>query len=185
MMARFCRFFTALFCLLAAGSLVADELSEISNFRQYSPLFASSGQPDREQLEALKDAGFERIVYIAMSDSRNALANEDVIVKELGMDYVHVPVIWDQPTPADFYAFAGAVRQQSDRKTLLHCQVNYRASAFAFLYRVLFEDVPMAQAKADMNSVWTPNETWRNLIFTVLEENGHSPDCEGCDWSTD
>lgn len=176
---------TALASLLLAVPLAAAELSEISNFRQYSPTFASSGQPDRDELEELKSAGFERIVYIAMSDSRNALANEDVVVKELGMDYVHVPVIWDKPVPADFYAVAGAMRQQPGRKTLLHCQVNYRASAFSFLYRVLYEDVPMAEAKADMNSVWTPGETWRDFIFTILEENGRSPHCDGCDWSVD
>lgn len=184
-MTSFKSYCTTLAAVVLAGPLCAAEISEISNFLQYSDTFASSGQPDHEQLVALKAAGFERIVYIAMSDSRNALENEDVVVKELGMDYVHVPVIWDKPLPADFYAVAGAMQQQPDRKTLLHCQVNYRASAFSFLYRVLYEDVPMAEAKADMNSVWTPAETWRDFIFTILEENGRSPHCDGCDWSID
>ncbi len=131
----------------------------------------------------LKNAGFERIVYIAFSNSRQALSNEDVIVKELGMDYVHIPVTWDKPTTADFYAFAGAMQRDAERKTLLHCQVNYRASAFSFLYRVLYENIPVAQAKADMNTVWQPNETWRELIFEILEENGKSPHCDGCNWA--
>jgi hypothetical protein len=115
----------------------------------------------------------------------NRQGNKDVVVKELGMDYVHIPVIWDQPTASDFYAFAGSMQREPDRKTLLHCQVNYRASAFSFLYRVLYEDVSVAEAKADMNSVWQPNETWRQLIFEILEENGKSPHCPGCTWPTD
>ena len=41
----------------------------------------------------------------------------------------------------------------------------------------------IAEAKADMNSIWTPNETWRDLIFAVLEDNGLSPHCDGCDWT--
>lgn len=169
--------------MLATSSLVCGtELSDISNYREYSPAFSSSGQPSAEQLALLKEAGFERIVYIAFSNSGKALANEDVVVKELGMDYVHIPVIWDQPTTADFYAFAGAMQRNPDRKTLLHCQVNYRASAFSFLYRVLYDDVPIAKAKADMNTVWEPNETWRKLIFEILEENGRSPHCDGCTW---
>lgn len=171
-----------MFSLSTAGSTA--ELSDISNYREYSPSFSSSGQPTKEQLALLKDEGFERIVYIAFSNSRMAFADEDVIVKELGMDYVHIPVIWDQPTAADFYAFAGVMQRDANRKTLLHCQVNYRASAFSFLYRVLYEDVPIAEAKADMNSVWQPNETWRKLIFEVLEENGKSPHCDGCNWET-
>jgi len=171
--------------LFYSFSISADELSDISNYREYSATFASSGQPTKEQLQLLKDDGFERIVYIAFSNNGNAFADEDVVVKELGMDYVHIPVIWDQPTASDFYAFAGAMQREPDRKTLLHCQVNYRASAFGFLYRVLYEDVSVAEAKADMNSVWQPNETWQKLIFGILEENGKSPHCDGCSWKVD
>lgn len=159
------------------------ELSEISNFRQYSPVFASSGQPTKAQLEDIDAAGFQRVIYIAFSNSGKALPNEDAIVKEHGMEYVHIPVTWDAPAAADFYAFADVMRRYPGKKTLLHCQVNFRASAFSFMYRVLYEDVDIADAKADMNTVWQPNETWRDLIFAVLEDNGKSPHCAGCDWA--
>ena len=162
----------------------AANLSEISNFREYSLSFSSSGQPTQEQIALLKSEGFERIIYIAFSDSGEAFANEDVIVKEQGMDYVHIPVIWDKPTASDFYAFADVMQRYPDKKSLLHCQVNYRASAFGFLYRVIYQDVPVAEAKADMNSVWQPDETWRDLIFSILEENGKSAQCDGCNWDS-
>ena len=176
-----------LFILLASGPLLAaaSELTEIRNYREYSPSFSSSGQPSEEQLGALMTAGFERVIYIAFSNSRGALAGEDAVVKELGMDYLHIPVIWDAPSKSDFYTFAAAMQREPGKKTLLHCAANYRASAFAFLYRVIYEDVPVARAKADMNDVWQPNETWRRLIFDVLEDNGISPQCEGCDWEPD
>jgi protein tyrosine phosphatase (PTP) superfamily phosphohydrolase (DUF442 family) len=161
----------------------AAELSEIRNYIEYSPTFSSAGQPSLEQLNDLKAAGFERVVYIAFGNSRGAIADEDAAVKELGMDYVQVPVIWDAPTKSDFYAFAGAMQREPGRKTLLHCQANYRASAFSFLYRVLYEGVSVADAKASMNTIWQPNETWKNLIFSVLEDNNISADCEGCDWT--
>ena len=161
---------------------LSAELSEISNFRAYSPGFASSGQPTEEQLGFLKSEGFERVIYIAFSDSGKAFANEDVIVKKLGMEYVHIPVIWESPTAADFYAFADVMQRYPDKKSLLHCQVNYRASAFSFLYRVLYQGVPVDVAKADMNTVWQPDETWRELIFSILEENGKSAQCDGCNW---
>jgi len=163
----------------------AAELSEIRNYKEYSPTFASAGQPSKEQLELLKSDGFERVVYIAFSNSRGAIADEDAVVKELGMDYVQVPVVWDSPTKSDFYAFAGAMQREPDRKTLLHCQANFRASAFSMLYRVLYEDVSVAEAKADMNTIWQPNETWKNLIFAVLADNDISAQCEGCDWTVE
>lgn len=177
--------FVLLVISLAAGSTArAEGLSDIKNYREYSPTFSSAGQPVKEQFELLKREGFERIVYIAFNNSRGAVENEDQIVKELGMDYVQVPVVWEKPLKSDFYAFAGAMQQEPDKKTLLHCQANYRASAFAFLYRVIYQDVAIFEAKEAMNTMWQPDETWKKLIFEVLEEKGISPDCEGCDWSS-
>lgn len=173
---------------LLAGSASAVEeadpaLAEITNFRQYSSTFASSGQPSREQFSMIAENGFERIVYIAFTNNQNALPDADLVVKGLGMEYMQVPVDFNNPLPSDFYAFADSMRRNTDKKTLLHCQVNARATAFSFLYRVIYADVPVAQAKADMNTVWQPNEVWRDFIFTVLAENDISPDCEDCDWT--
>ena len=83
---------------------------------------------------------------------------------------------------ADFYTFAEVMNREPDKKTLLHCQVNFRASAFAFLFRVLYEDIPIIEAKTDMNTIWQPNKTWTNFIFDILEDRGVSPYCDGCTW---
>lgn len=168
--------------MLAAGGASASALEDIPGYLEYSSTFSSSGQPTAVQLETLKKQGFQRIVYIAFTDQEKSLPAEDRLVKELGMDYLQIPVDWDAPAKSDFYLYAGAMQREPDKKTLLHCQVNYRASAFAFLYRVLYDDVPVAQAKQDMNRIWQPNATWRRLIFEVLEENGKSPNCDTCDW---
>jgi protein tyrosine phosphatase (PTP) superfamily phosphohydrolase (DUF442 family) len=167
-----------------SGPLLAGSLEEIMNYREYSPGLSSAGQPSREQFELLKDEDFERVIYIAFANSDGAIPDEDQVVKELGMQYAQVPVIWDAPTKADFDAFAAVMQSAPDMKTLLHCQANYRATAFAFLYRVLYLDVPLAEAKSDMNTVWEPDGVWRDLIFEALEANGISPQCEGCDWAS-
>ena len=158
-------------------------LADITNFRQYSATFASSGQPTKDQFSAIAENGFERIVYIAFTNNTNALPDADQVVKGLGMEYMHIPVTWDNPLPSDFYAFADSLRRDTDKKTLLHCQVNARATAFSFLYRVIYEGVDIAEAKADMNTVWQPNETWRDFIVAVLAENGMSSECEDFDWT--
>ena len=166
----------------APAVYAADDVSEIVNFREYSDLLSSSGQPNAEQLSAVRDAGFERVVFLAFSDHEHSLQHEDRMVKELGMRYAHIPIDWDAPTKSDFDMFAGLMQRAPGSKTLVHCQVNFRASAFSFLYRVLHEDVPVAEAKDAMNTVWVPNDAWRKLIFDVLEENGVSPDCDNCLW---
>ncbi len=171
--------------ILAAYPLAnADELADISNYRQYSELFSSSGQPTALQLEKAQEQGFERVIYLAFTDNDTAIEDEDRIVKQLGMDYVHIPVDWEDPTPEDFNAFANVMGNQNTVKTLLHCQVNFRASTFSFLYRVAVQDVPLLDAKDDLDSVWAPNETWFRFIRTVLASYELSPACKGCDWGS-
>jgi protein tyrosine phosphatase (PTP) superfamily phosphohydrolase (DUF442 family) len=164
---------------------MAADVAEIVNYREYSASLSSSGQPDESQLEDAANAGFERIIFLAFSDHHESIVNEDRIVKELGMDYAQIPVDWKAPANSDFYMFAGLLQREPHKKTLVHCQVNFRASTFSFLYRVLHDDVPMDEAMADLESVWVPNEAWRNFIFSVLEENGRSPHCDSCLWPAD
>ena len=168
--------------LVACPFASAGELSEVSNYRQYSELLSSSGQPTALQLEEIQEQGFERVIYLAFTDNDTAIEDEDRVVKQLGMDYVHIPVDWEDPAPADFKIFASIMGEKNTVKTLLHCQVNFRASTFSFLYRVAILGVPILDAKEDLDSVWAPNETWFRFIRTVLADYGLSPACKGCDW---
>lgn len=158
-------------------------MSDPINYVRYSEHFASAGQPTAEQFAALAASGVERIVYIAFSDQERSIANEDRVVKGLGMAYLHIPVDFGAPQVSEFEQFAAAMQTAPAAKTLLHCQVNFRATAYSLLYRVLFEDVPLAEAKADMNRIWTPNKVWTDFIFEVLRRNEVDPDCDGCDWT--
>ncbi len=178
---------TGLAVLLSTSVYAVEEvdpaLDEIINFRQYNDNFASSGQPTREQFQTIADQGFERIVYIAFTNNPNALVDADQVIKGLGMEYMQVPVAFDKPLPDEFYAFADSMQRNTGKKTLLHCQVNARATAFSFLYRVIYDDVSVVEAKADMNTVWQPNAVWRDFIFEVLAQNDKSPECDECDWT--
>lgn len=173
------------FILLAACPLAsADELSDISNYQQYSELFSSAGQPTALQLEKIEQQGFERVIYLAFTDDDTAIEDEDRVVKQLGMDYVHIPVDWENPALADFKTFVRVMGNENTTRTLLHCQVNFRASTFSFLYRVAIQNAPVLDAKEDLDSVWAPNETWYRFIRTVLADYNLSPACKGCDWGS-
>lgn len=159
------------------------DLADIPSYIEYTQTYSSSGQPSQDQLQDVWVDGFELVIYLAYGDHGTSLENEDRIVKELGMEYVNIPVNWGSPTASDFSLFASVMKGASNKKTLVHCQANFRASAFSFLYRVIYEDVPVATAKKDMNSIWTPNSVWTTLILEVLAQHGISSECEECDWT--
>ncbi len=173
----------ALMLTLASHAENTATIDSIPNYRSYTSNFASAGQPTAEQLAQLQASGVQRVIYIAFSDHKGSLAGEDRTVRDLGMDYLHIPVVWNAPSASDFALFAAAMNQAPQKKTLLHCQVNFRASAFAMLYRVIYQNVPVAVAKGDMNSVWTPDATRTSFIRATLKAHGIDSDCNGCDWT--
>ncbi|MEM1412841.1 MAG: protein tyrosine phosphatase family protein [Pseudomonadota bacterium] len=173
----------ACFLLLATASAHAAEPELPKNFIEYEPGFASSGQPTPAQLVDLAKRGYERIVYLAFSDHKTSLEGLDRHAENAGLQYVQIPVVWDAPSAADYALFAAVMKANQDQPTLVHCQVNFRASAFAFLHRVIEQGVPVAQAKADMNRIWTPTAGWNEFLFAVLKAHDIDPQCEGCDWT--
>ncbi len=169
--------------VLYAEMVSAGDVSEITNYREYSSTFSSSGQPSAEQLEDVAAAGFDRVIYVAFSDNHTAIEAEDRVVKKLAMDYVHIPVDFGEPTLADFEDFAAVMNRDQKSRTLLHCQVNFRASTFSFLYRVIYAGVPMAEAKQDLDAIWQTDKVWYRFIVDVLHQHGLSHACDGCDWA--
>lgn len=171
-----------LLTLLICKPVNADELAQIDNYREYSDTFSSAGQPDVEQLKSISEAGFERVIYLAFSDNHTAIEAEDRVVKKLGMDYVHIPVDFDHPTLEDFEDFAAVMNRDRQKRTLLHCQINLRAATFSFLYRVIYNNVPLAQAKEDLDAIWQPDKIWYSFIVEVLKQHELSHECDDCDW---
>ena len=174
--------FAGVMVLMSSSVLATGDLSEIINYREYSPQFSSSGQPTAGQLKAVSEVGFKRVIYLAFSDNHTAIETEDRVVKKLGMDYVHIPVDFENPTLEDFEDFAAVINRDKAKRTLLHCQINLRASTFSFLYRVIYAGVPMAVAKQDLDAIWVPDKVWYRFIVTVLEQHGFSQECDECDW---
>ncbi|HIG62832.1 MAG TPA: hypothetical protein EYQ22_18270 [Gammaproteobacteria bacterium] len=168
-------------CCIQTQAL-ASGLADISNYRQYSELFSSSGQPSKQQISLLANAGFQRIIYLALTSNQTALAGEDDLVLASGMEYAHIAVDFSRPTVKNFQLVAALLQQDPELKTLLHCQINLRASTFAFLYRVIFLKVPVLQAKAALDSVWVPDPVWYRFIVDTLAHYQLSPDCQACDW---
>jgi hypothetical protein len=56
------------------------------------------------------------------------------------------------------------LRGFSDRKVLVHCQVNMRASSMVFLYRVIVAKESPDIAYESVTPVWSPEGSWRRLL---------------------
>lgn len=130
----------------------------------------TAGQPDRDQFAEVKQAGYELVINLLPASSPDAFPEEPELVAGLGMGYVPIPVIWQQPTSADLAHFFQAMRASSGQNVFVHCAMNMRVSAFVFLYRVLVEGVPVETAKETMELIWEPNPVWQAFIDEELRK---------------
>ncbi len=144
-------------------------MEDIYNYLKISESVATSGQPTKEQFSAIKDSGYQTIVNFALPTSTNALPDEKQVVENLGMQYVHIPVIWENPTLEDVEQFFSVMKANADQKIFVHCAANMRVSAFMYLYRRIHDRMSDEEAKKYLDRIWQPNETWQKFIEQVLE----------------
>ncbi len=142
-------------------------LENIYNYRKISPLLATAGQPTEQQFGDIQQAGFAVVVNLALPTSDNALPHEKELVETLGMSYIAIPVLWENPTLQNFQDFQAVMEEWRDRPCFVHCAANMRVSVFVYLDRRLRGE-PEAQVKGDLWAIWQPNPIWQAFMNQVL-----------------
>ena len=148
------------------------KLAEIYGFHAIGDKLGTAGQPTESQLQMIAESGFQVVINLALPTSDNAIANEGSLVTSLGMSYVHIPVDFGSPRPQDFRAFCRVMHAFDDRPVFIHCAANMRVSAFVFLYRVLFQQIDLAEAERDLHAIWHPDEVWSRFIQNEIVTYG-------------
>jgi len=111
----------------------ADIVAGIRDYRKLSDLIATSGQPTRNELAAVAQAGYKVVINLHVSTD---LPDEGEVVRSLGMEYVHIPVPWEHPARDHLERFFEAMDARRDQRLFVHCAANMRVSAFMALYRI-------------------------------------------------
>jgi len=156
--------FAAAGLTLALGAAAQGTRLTADNLVEISPRLVTSGQPSAEMLANLKAQGFEAVIYLAPPTVMDAVRDEPLIVARQGLTFINIPIQFDHPTESDFETFAGVLRGLSERKVLVHCQINLRASSMVFLYRAVVLKEDPRQAYEAVSKVWSPTGPWRKLL---------------------
>jgi protein tyrosine phosphatase (PTP) superfamily phosphohydrolase (DUF442 family) len=118
---------------------MADMLSALTgvpNPRQPLPNLATAGQPGRANFEALKAAGTEVILDIRDPMEPRPL-DEPETVRQLGMEYLNVPVLQGMLDDEMLDRSLAVLRQNAGRPTLLHCASANRVGGVLIPYFIL------------------------------------------------
>ena len=146
-----------------------NTLNHIRNFLAIDDRLATSGMPEPGDFAAMRQAGFEVVINLALPTSDNALANEGELVSAEGMTYVQIPVNFEAPQASDFERFTRMLDACGERRVFVHCAANMRVSAFIFLHRIR-HGTDQATAEKDLLKIWNPEGVWRDFLNQRLAE---------------
>ena len=141
-----------------------SELSDIINWRRRDAKTTLSGQPTEEQLADIKALGVNHIINLGPHWNKGALPDETASVTGLGMEYIYIPVDFENPTEQDFADFCDALDRLGDVPVHVHCIYNARVSAFYYRYAKAELGGSEAEAFALMDSIWRPGGVWAAFI---------------------
>jgi len=117
-----------------------------------------------EQLVDIRDLGVKHVVNLALHTHEKALPDEAASVSRLGMEYIHIPVDFQNPTEHDFEQFCAVMEKLKDVRVHVHCIANYRVSAFFYRYHRDVLGMDKAKARAEMEAVWHPEGVWAGFV---------------------
>lgn len=156
-------------------------LESIPNFLRLEEWLCCGGQPTAEQFREAARAGVQVVINLALDTSPNALPDEPALVRALGMEHIHIPVVWESPQPADLERFLNAMDAHAGKHILVHCALNYRATAFLGLWRVLRQGWPPEAAFAPQRAIWNLEDypVWQDFITRTGAAAPSSPSSAG------
>jgi protein tyrosine phosphatase (PTP) superfamily phosphohydrolase (DUF442 family) len=111
-------------------------LSGVANACQILPNVITGGQPNAAQLRALRDAG-GKIVLDIRDPMEPRLVDEPALVRELGMEYVNIPVRAGSLDDATMQRILAVLRAAGERSVFLHCGSGNRVGGALIPYLIL------------------------------------------------
>ena len=140
-------------------------IEQIFNYCHVPGLYETSGQPTKEQLELLAEKGYEVVINLAPNSIlEGAVVQEASILKGLGVNYIHTPVDFNNPTNKAFQAFVKNIESNKMKRLWVHCAANMRVSAFTYRYRRDILHLGHDEIIGDMEVIWAPNKIWRTFL---------------------
>jgi protein tyrosine phosphatase (PTP) superfamily phosphohydrolase (DUF442 family) len=111
-------------------------LSGVANACQILPTVITGGQPSAQQLRALKEAG-GGIVLDVRDSMESRPIDEPGLVKELGMEYVNIPVRSGSLDDGTIDKILAVLRGAGDRTVFFHCGSGNRVGGALIPYFML------------------------------------------------
>jgi protein tyrosine phosphatase (PTP) superfamily phosphohydrolase (DUF442 family) len=147
-------------------------IEDIRNFLQVNENISCSGMPKPDQFKEIADTGVQFVVNLATPKSENWIPNEAELVTNSEMSYLSIQVDWENPTRKNLDDFMNAMDEHRGERVHVHCQANFRASAFVALYQTSRLGMKREDFFSNVRKIWNPDEypVWKKFIEDNLSK---------------
>ncbi|MEA2204196.1 MAG: hypothetical protein QOE77_972 [Blastocatellia bacterium] len=148
------RKFVGAVSLLLLATLISaqQEGPPIRNFLRVNKDFCTGGQPRPEHFQQLKDDGVKAVINLRAPGEHRA-AEEEAQVKELGLRYFNIPVVYAEPKDEQATEFLKITDDPKNRPAFIHCTAAIRVGAFWMIRRVLRDGWTIEAAEEEATKV--------------------------------
>ena len=134
-----------------------SELTAIPNFLKLNEQVWTGGQPTIEHLAKLKEGGVKVVISLRPPNEYND-AREKAKLKELGLNYFNIPVVFNEPDELDADDFLKLTDEQlKNGPVFIHCAAAIRVGAFWLIRRVLRDGWEYDKALEEANKIGLRN----------------------------
>jgi uncharacterized protein (TIGR01244 family) len=134
-----------------------QELKNIPSFLRLNDKVWTGGQPTFDHLAKLKEEGIKVIINLRPHGEHNGDAEMEK-VKELGVSYFNIPVVYNSPKNEDADKFLELTdKQLANGPVFIHCAAAIRVGAFWMIRRVLRDGWTYDQALEEANKIGLRN----------------------------
>jgi uncharacterized protein (TIGR01244 family) len=131
----------AALAMMVGGGMSAQQKMErpgITNFTRVDAVVACGGATETSALKGLREDGFKTIINLRQPSEAGANIEQNMAeAKQLGLNYLNIPVNGQSPDPKSLDQFLEAIAKKENQPVYVHCASASRVGAFWLAKRVL------------------------------------------------
>ncbi|HEY5940760.1 MAG TPA: hypothetical protein VIT87_08070 [Gemmatimonadales bacterium] len=149
-------------------------ISGVANACQILPTVVTGGQPTADHLKALKEAGGEIVLDLRDPMEPRPVA-EAALVRELGMEYINIPVRAGSLDDTTLEQILGVLRGAGERTVFFHCGSGSRVGGALIPYFILDQGLEEQEAVDQAMRVGLRSAEYMEWGLEYARRNQDSP----------
>jgi uncharacterized protein (TIGR01244 family) len=162
---------TALICSAAIAAPGAQKMEKpgIVNYTKVDAVVACGGATETTALEGLKKDGFKAVINLRQPSEQGANIEQNAAkAKELGLNYISLPLNGQSPDPKVVDEFLAAVANKSNQPVFIHCGSASRVGAVWLVKRVLQDGWTVEKATEEARMIGLRSEALEKFALSYI-----------------